>query len=59
MYCIVTPSFYSAEEDFSEGGYRRLLPRRSRTPKITVIKGNPKLMRDPEYITIQDLAAMA
>jgi len=59
MYCVVTPSFYSADEDFSEADLIVSSLGDPGTPKITVIKGNPKLKRTPEYITIEDLAAMA
>lgn len=59
MNCIVTPSFYSAEEDFSEADIVVSSLGDPGTPKITVIKSNPKLTGDVGYITIQNLAAMA
>jgi HAD superfamily hydrolase (TIGR01509 family) len=59
MNCIVTPSFYSAEEDFSEADIVVSSLGDPGTPKITVIKSNPRLTRDAEYITVRDLIAIA
>lgn len=58
MHCVVTPSFYSADEDFTEADLVVSSLGDPGESKITIIKGNPKLTRDPVYITVRDLDAM-
>jgi HAD superfamily hydrolase (TIGR01509 family) len=58
MNCIVTPSFYSADEDFTEADIVVSSLGDPGTPKIEIIKNNPKLARDAGYITVHDLQAM-
>ena len=55
MYCIVTPSFYSHEEDFSEADIVVSSLGDPQLTEIGVIKASLSLDREVKYITIDDL----
>jgi len=58
MNCIVTPSFYSKNEDFSEADIVVSSLGDRKSSSIDIIKSNPKLGKGIEYISIQTLKAL-
>ena len=54
MHCIVPPSFYTIDEDFSEADVVVSCLGDPNTSKIRIIKGS-NLIKDAEYISIDDL----
>jgi beta-phosphoglucomutase-like phosphatase (HAD superfamily) len=58
MYCIVTPSFYSKDEDFSEADIVVSSLGDPETPKSTILKSDSRLKKDLDYVSIQDLIAV-
>lgn len=58
MNCIVTPSFYSKDEDFTEADIVVSSLGDPGTAKIGVIKGTPELRHNIDYISIQDIKAI-
>lgn len=57
MHCIVTPSFYTVEEDFSEADAVVSSLGDPDTTKVRIIKGS-KLRQDTEFFTIEDLDSL-
>jgi HAD superfamily hydrolase (TIGR01509 family) len=55
MYCIVTPSFYSKDEEFSEADIVVSSLGDPETPKSTILKSDSRLKKDLDYVSIQDL----
>lgn len=58
MNCIVTPSFYSKDEDFTEADIVVSSLGDPEAEKISIINGNPGLNHNVDYISIQDIKAI-
>lgn len=58
MNCVVTPSFYSLNEDFTEADLVVSSLGEPGLHEFHIIKNNMKLNQNIEYITIQDLRKM-